>query len=76
MTEEERIRVSSFVFDGTTIKDMTGSVTVMVGSSSDLTALTELVKPGAIAYTAGWTYAWQLDVDGSTWVPMIAPEED
>ena len=72
---DNKERVSAFVFDGTTIKDIQGSITVLIGDDDDLTALAELVQPGTIAYLAGWTEAWQLDVDGATWVQMIGGGE-
>ena len=72
---DNKDRVSNFVFDGTSVKDMTGSITVMIGDDDELTALAALVKPGTIAYLAGWSEAWQLDTNGETWVQMIGGGE-
>lgn len=45
---------------------------IMVGSESDLDSLEGIeLAPGSIAHTAGWTAAWELDVDGETWVTLI-----
>ena len=71
MMAEDKSRVSSYIFDGTKVVDVTGSITVMISDENDLTALAALVKPGTIAYVAGWTEAWQLDTDGTTWAQMI-----
>lgn len=75
MTEIEKNRVTGYVFDGTSVQEVPGAVVVMIGSESDLTALAEKVGAGAIAYTAGWQAAWQLDNDGETWVQFIGGGE-
>ena len=68
---EDHDRVTSYVFDGTKVVEVSGSITVMISDDDDLTALASKVKPGTIAYLAGWTQAWQLDTDGTTWAQMI-----
>ena len=74
MLADDKSRVSSFIFDGTKVQEVMGSITVMIEDVNDLTALAALVKPGTIAYVAGWTEAWQMDTDG-TWVQMIGGGE-
>lgn len=64
-------RTTNYVFDGTNVLEVMGSVVVMVSSESDLTALAGKVGPGSIAYTSGWQAAWQLGIDDSTWTQFI-----
>lgn len=47
------------------------SDSVLVGSSADLANIKENYSPGVVAYTAGFTHMWQLDVDGTTWVSIV-----
>lgn len=46
------------------------SEAVLVTAESDLSEIPDIYSPGTIAYTAGWTAAWQLSAAG-TWVSMI-----
>lgn len=66
---------SSYNWNGTEIAENTGSITVMVSDESDLEDLAGQVGAGTIAYTAGWQNAWQLDLDGETWVQFIGGNE-
>ena len=68
---EDRSRTTNFTFDGTNLKEVEGSTTVMIASSDALTALAQKIGPGTIAYTSGWQAAWQLGMDGSTWTKFI-----
>lgn len=68
---EDLSRVCNFVFDGTNVLDVSGSITVMVSGQAQLSALASKVKPGSIAYVSGWSKAWQLGPDGTTWTQMI-----
>lgn len=45
---------------------------VLVPSTNTQTILAQLTGyvPGSYAHTAGWANAWELDVDGTTWVPL------
>ena len=72
---EDKSRTTNFVFDGTEIKEVEGSITVMIDDDDDLTALAALAAPGTIAYTAGWQAAWQLGTDGSTWTQFVGGGE-
>jgi len=59
--------------DGTTLHVApTYTGCVEISSTSDLTPITAIgyYQPGAVAHTAGWGTAKQLDVDGSTWADM------
>lgn len=67
---ENKLRTNNYIYKNGKIIDQEGSASVMVSGSSDLTGLAALVKPGTIAYTAGWQLAWQLDLNGSTWVSL------
>lgn len=58
---------ASYVDNGEVVRHVNPS-TVMIGSESDLTVLTDLV-PTSVAYTAGFKSIWQKDVDG-TWVEV------
>ena len=57
-----------YVLSGTLHKG-TNAGTIMVGSSSDLSLLTDY-NPGSIAFTAGFEAAWQKKPDG-TWKQFI-----
>lgn len=58
-------------------------ISVMI-KAADATALKGGTVPSALvglpvgsaAYTCGWKEAWQLDVDGETWVQCIGAEAD
>ena len=58
---------TSYVQDDILYKG-SGSASVMVRSSSDLSDLTGLA-PGTVAYTAGFGSMWQLNASGS-WVEI------
>jgi len=64
-----------YVFDGTKIVEVPGSIVIMIEDDDDLTALAAKVGAGTIAYTAGWKAAWQLDTDGETWQQFIGTTE-
>ena len=66
----DKNRTNSYIFKNGKIIDQPGTPVIMVSGSSDLATLAPLVSPGTIAYTAGWLLAWQLDLNGSTWVSM------
>ena len=68
---EDRGSTTSYIYSDGKVKEVQGSITVMVSSESDLTALKALVGPGTIAYTSGWQAAWQLGIDDSTWTQFI-----
>ena len=66
---------SGYSWNGTEIAENPGSITVMISDDDELTGLAEKVGTGTIAYTAGWQNAWQLDLDGETWVQFIGGGE-
>jgi len=68
---EDETKTKAYVFDGTKIKEVSGSITVMIDDDDDLTALAAKCGPGTIAYLVGWTAAWQLGSDGETWTQFI-----
>ena len=72
---EDPSKFTNYVFDGTSVVEVRGSIVVMISDDDELTDLAAIVKPGAIAYLAGWQQAWQLDTDGSTWVQFIGGGE-
>lgn len=72
---EDPDKNTNYVFDGTSIVQARGSIVTMIGDEDELTDLAAAVGPGTIAYKAGWLEAWQLDVDGSTWVQFIGGDE-
>lgn len=61
----------AYVFDGTKIIEVYGSVPILIKDEDHLNALKSKVGPGAVAYKTGWKKAWQLDPDGENWVPFI-----
>lgn len=67
---EDKNRTNSYIYKDGKIYDMSGSITIMVSGNADLAGLAAKVEPGTIAYTAGWQRAWQLDLNGSTWVSI------
>lgn len=42
---------------------------ILVENEGKLTQI-QGAQPGTVAYTAGYTQAWMLDTDGTTWVPF------
>lgn len=72
---EDRSKFTNYVFDGTSIVEVAGSIVTMVSGEDELTDLAAVCKPGTIAYKAGWKEAWQLDTDGETWVQFIGGDE-
>lgn len=72
---EDPSKFTNYVFDGTGIVEVRGSIVTMIGDEDELEDLAAVVGPGTIAYKAGWLEAWQLDVDGSTWVQFIGGDE-
>ena len=45
-------------------------MTVLIANESKLSSITG-AAPGSMAYTAGFKHMWQLDTDGTTWVPIV-----
>lgn len=67
----------SYVYQNGAIHVLHPKIEIMVSSESDLSALTEQLAPGSIAYTAGNVNRWQLGLDG-TWTSCNgeAPAEE
>ena len=66
---------TGYSWNGTDITETPGAITVMISDETELTDLAAKVGAGTIAYTAGWQNAWQLDLDGETWVQFIGGDE-
>lgn len=59
----------SFLKDGVLHKNVEAQA-VEISQASDRSQLVGLA-PGSIVFTTGCKNAWQLDVDGTTWVEMF-----
>ena len=64
---------AAYVKDGTLYVGQTVPC-ILISAETDLANLPAL-PPGTLAHTAGWQNAWELDVDGSTWVSLMGGDD-